>query len=121
MARASQENAAVDETAVNDVRLVGRLAGPARVIALPSGDDLHTFRIVVARTPSAHSKQKVDALECAVWAPGVARRVLRWGTGDVVEVTGAVRRRFYKTPVGAASRVEIEVAKARRITRAPVA
>lgn len=106
---------------VNDVRLVGRLAGPARVVPLPSGDELHTFRIIVARAPTPHSKAKVDALECAVWTPGVARRVRTWSTGDVVEVAGAVRRRFYKTPVGSASRVEIEVAKAKRISRAPAA
>ena len=107
--------------AVNDVRLVGRLAGPAQVVPLPSGDELHTFRVIVARPATPHSKAKVDALECAVWKAGVARRVRAWGTGDVIEVAGAVRRRFYKTPVGSASRVEIEVSKAKRISRAPAA
>jgi single-strand DNA-binding protein len=44
--------------------------------------------------------------------------VASWSAGDVVEVSGAVRRRFYSTPVGKASRHEIEVARVRLIRRA---
>jgi len=48
----------------------------------------------------------------------VRRSVGGWGEGDLVEVTGAIRRRFFRTAAGAASRVEVEVASGRLIRRA---
>jgi len=85
---------------------------------LPSGDAVWTFRIVVAREETGHSRQSVDALECAVWAGRVRRSVTTWGPGDVVEVTGAMRRRFYRAGGAVASRVEVEVSGGRLIRRA---
>lgn len=105
--------------AVNEVRLVGRVSQAPEERVLPSGDALWTFRLVVSR-PSAGGvwRQSVDALECAVWGGRVRRSVATWCEGDVVEVTGAVRRRFFRAAGGAASRVEIEVAGGRLIRRA---
>src|SRR5918998_6441286 len=105
-------------SAVNEVRLVGRLAAEPVEVTLPSGDQLVTFRVNVARD-NATTRQKVDALECSAWTARVRRSVGRWRAGDVVEVEGAVRRRFFRTTTGAASRVEIEVAAGRPIRRAP--
>jgi single-strand DNA-binding protein len=105
--------------AVNEVRLVGRLSRAPEERVLPSGDALWTFRLVVAREGSrAGGRQTVDTLECAVWAGRVRRSVASWCEGDVVEVTGAVRRRFYRAGGAAASRVEIEVGGGRLIRRA---
>jgi single-strand DNA-binding protein len=105
--------------AVNEVRLVGRLSQTPEERVLPSGDTLWTFRVVVGREGSrAGGKSCVDALECAVWAGRVRRSVASWSEGDVVEVTGAVRRRFYRAGGAAASRVEIEVSGGRLIRRA---
>jgi single-strand DNA-binding protein len=103
---------------VNEVRLVGRVSQAPEERVLPSGDALWTFRLVVPRPTGGTSRQSVDALECAVWGGRVRRSVATWGEGDVVEVTGAVRRRFFRGPGGAASRVEIEVAGGRVIRRA---
>lgn len=104
----------VGETSINEVRLVGRVAAEPVERTLPSGDTLVTFRLVVDRAPGGRSAQKVDALECCAWTARVQRSVLRWRPGDVVEVTGAVRRRFFRGGAGgAASRVEVEVATAR--------
>ena len=61
------------------------------------------------RAPSK-SRQQVDALECAVWGGRARRSVAGWHADDMVEVTGAIRRRFFKAAGGAASRVEVEVA-----------
>ena len=103
---------------VNVVRLVGRLSAPAVVTELPSGDRLCSFRVVVGRPPSHASRQRVDALECTTWVSRVRRSALSWSAGDVVEVEGAIRRRFFRTGAGAASRVEVEVSSARRVRRA---
>ena len=114
-----KKEAAGEVAAVNEVRLVGRVSQAPEERVLPSGDTLWTFRLVVQRPAAGTgSRQGVDALECAVWGGRVRRSVATWGEGDVVEVTGAVRRRFFRAAGGAASRVEIEVAGGRVIRRA---
>jgi single-strand DNA-binding protein len=107
----------VDEC-INEVRLVGRLSQEPELRTLPSGDPLWTFRVVVPRKdPPAGSRATVDALDCAVWRGRSRRTVATWRAGDMVEVSGAVRRRFFRAGGGAVSRVEIEVAGARLIRR----
>ena len=104
----------------NEVRLVGRVTAVPSVVELPSGDQLVTFRVTVDRDDQAAPK-RVDALECCAWTARLRRTVARWRPGDVVEVEGAVRRRFFRTAAGTGSRVEIEVAGARLIRRGPAA
>ncbi|MFC6285381.1 single-stranded DNA-binding protein [Nocardioides sp. GCM10027113] len=115
--------------AVNEVRLVGRVSQPPEERTLPSGDVLWTFRVVVPRpvpatsstTASAGAPRRgttVDALECVARGGRVRRSVAAWSADDLVEVTGAVRRRFYRAGPGTASRVEIEMTGGRLIRRA---
>ena len=107
--------------AVNEVRLQGRLAAdPARRL-LPSGDSVWNLRVVVERGPApgrAKPRQRVDALECAVWSGRLMKQVERWTAGDVVEVSGALRRRFFRSGGAAVSRVEVELTGGRIIRRA---
>ncbi|MET0525520.1 MAG: single-stranded DNA-binding protein [Nocardioides sp.] len=113
----AQQEAATD--AVNEVRLIGRVSQQPEERVLPSGDSVWTFRLVVPRPPGAsRSRQQVDALECAVWSGRARRSVATWSADDLVEVTGSVRRRFFRTASGAASRVEVEVVGAKVIRRA---
>lgn len=103
-----REQAAEGPEAVNEVRLAGRISAGPEERVLPSGDILWTFRLVVPRPAGrSASRQSVDALECAVWGGRVRRSVSSWRQGDVVEVSGAIRRRFFRTAAGAASRVEV--------------
>lgn len=106
---------------VNVVRLVGRLAAPPEEVVLPSGDTLCSFRVVVVRPPGHPSAQRVDALECSTVLGRVRRSATGWEPGDVLEVAGSIRRRFFRTAAGAASRVEVEVSSARRVRRAATA
>lgn len=108
----------------NEIRLVGRLAAAPVRRELPSGDVLVQFRLVVERATARPARKTgrraptVDTLECAAWRKDV-QRVLRWCVpGDVVEVHGALRRRFWRSPGGAASRSEVEAVRLRRLIRA---
>lgn len=110
----------------NEVVLVGRLAVAPEVRALPSGDQLTSFRLVVGRPPNPGRPPAarptprpvtVDALECVTWRANVRRAAATWAPGDIVEVTGALRRRFWRSGGGTASRCEVEVVNARRIRR----
>lgn len=105
----------------NEVRLVGRVGSKPEERVLPSGESLWTFRITVARPPakatSRGSRQRSDSLDCAVWGGRPRRTVSTWAKGDLVEVTGSVRKRFFQAGGATASRVEVEVTRARVIRR----
>ena len=107
--------------AVNEVRLQGRLAADPRHRELPSGDTVVNLRVIVERPvqPSKDKpRQRVDSLECAIWSGRLKTQVRRWSAGDVVEVSGALRRRFFRAGGVTASRVEVELAGGRLIRRA---
>lgn len=101
---------AASEDAVNSVELVGRVSGEPDARVLPSGDDLVTLRVVVPRLTGG----PVDTIDLACWSRSARRAALRMSDGDGVHVVGALRRRFFRTPGGAASRYEVEVAKLTR-------
>ncbi len=109
----------------NEVVLVGRVAAEPAPTQLPSGDEVVSVRLIVerclppSREPPAVRGPGVDTLDCSAWRPAIRRTVLRWGPGDVVEITGALRRRFRRTENGPVSRWEVEIAGARRVMRAP--
>ena len=104
---------------VNEVRLAGRVSAAPEERALPSGDTLVTFRLVVDREEKdRRGRRTVDVLDCAVRPARLRRSTAAWQPGDVVEVVGAIRRRFFRSAAGASSRVEIEVRSGRRLRRA---
>jgi single-strand DNA-binding protein len=108
----------------NEVYLVGRLSGPPEERELPSGDLLATWRLVVDRpatkrpTPEGSRTPTVDTLECVAWSAGLRRLASGWAPGDVISVEGSLQRRFWRSPGGLGSRYEVEVAKAKRLSRA---
>jgi single-strand DNA-binding protein len=106
----------------NVVRLRGRLAAAPRLRELPSGDTVWNLRVVVERPPVPPGKerprQRVDSLECAVWSGRLKKQVEKWAAGDVVDVTGSLRRRFFRVGGVTASRVEVELTGGRRVRRA---
>ncbi len=100
-----------------EVILCGRVAAAAEERELPSGDTIMTARIIVDRDTDALSRsaQRVDTLDCVAWTARVQRSIRTWSAGQPIEVHGSVRRRFFRGPAGAASRVEIEVKSTRRL------
>lgn len=108
---------------VNEVRLIGRLSLAAEEKELPSGDQLTAFRVVVnkPRDKRRGSRVQIDALECHTWVARVRRAAMTWQVGDVIEVNGSLRRRFFKTGGRLQSMTEVEVSSARRVSRAAAA
>lgn len=112
------------ESVANDVRLVGRLTGEPALVELPSGDALVTFRISVPRSAPASgaaATQRVDSVPCTAWSPRLRRSILTWRAGDLVEVSGAVRCRFFQAGGATRSRVEVEATAARIMRRSSAA
>jgi single-strand DNA-binding protein len=118
-AQVSEEMADRAAEDANEVLLRGRLSGTPEERVLPSGDTVWTFRVVVGRPgPPVARRPTVDTLECAAWGARTKRSVSSWRDGDVVEVSGALRRRFFKSAGATASRVEVDVARGKVIRRA---
>ena len=109
------------EQGVNEVRLLGRLSADPQLRELPSGDTVWNLRVVVERplrSGKEKPRQRVDSLECAVWSGRLKKQVEKWEAGYIVEVSGALRRRFFRAGGATASRVEVELTGGRIIRRA---
>lgn len=100
---------------VNEVHIVGRMADDPVVRTLPSGDEIVTVRIVVNRPPpdpDSGSRGSVDTVTCTAWVGDVRRWFLGSSAGDVVEIHGALRRRFWRNASGLNNTYEVEVTSA---------
>lgn len=93
----------------NEIVLVGRLSMEPVDRVLPSGSLLTQWRLAVRR-PMSHP-QRADALDCVTFEDDVRRAVEGWRIDDVVEVEGAVRRRWWR----GGSRYEVEVRMASKV------
>ncbi len=103
------EKAEVDS--LNEVLLRGRVSGEPLEKELPSGDHVVEFRIVIPRK----TREGVDTLDIAAWNSKARRTGLSLKTDEWVEISGAIRRRFWQAPSGVASRWQIEASAISRI------
>ena len=97
---------------VNEVHLVGRVAAAGRESHLAQRGHGHraACRGRATRGQAAQPRTPtVDTVECAIWTARLRQRALSLPAGTMVEVEGALRRRFWRTPGGPASRYEVEV------------
>jgi single-strand DNA-binding protein len=120
MAHEAMSAGAAPPDPVNRVRLRGKVTTAAEQRELPSGAVVVSVRLSVAREPSpmtTGSRQTTDWVDCSAWGAKVRRSVASWRTGDVVEVEGALRRRFSRATSGPSTRLEVEVLGARRVHR----
>ncbi|MDX6287318.1 MAG: single-strand DNA-binding protein [Frankiales bacterium] len=104
----------------NEVHLVGRVGAAPTESVMPSGDVVLSLRLVVDR-PAADRRSRrtsVDTLDCSAWKAGVRRSVSTWNAGDIVEIDGVLRRRFFRAANGgSASRYDVEARSVRRLAR----
>lgn len=96
---------------INRVELAGRISAAPELRILPSGDEVVSFRLIVARSAAARrrSKQSVDTIECSAWTAALRRKVIRLEPDAVVQVTGELRRRFSRGAGGVVSRVTVDL------------
>lgn len=96
------------------VHLIGRMGGRVDVRDLPSGDAVVTFTVVVDRPRRAGapaSSPRVDAIPCQAFRSAARRRAVTLAPGTWVEAEGTLRRRFWRSPGGLGSAVEVEVTR----------
>jgi single-strand DNA-binding protein len=95
----------------NEVVIVGRITSVAVERVLPSGDTICSWRVTVDRAGEGY-----DVVDCTAWTARNRRSAATWAKGDVVEVTGALRRRFWRAGAALASACDVEVHTAKRLS-----
>ncbi len=100
-----------ENDSLNEVLLRGRVSGEPHEKELPSGDHVVEFRIVIPRK----TREGVDTLDIAAWTSRARRIGLTLKADEWVEISGAIRRRFWQAPSGLASRWQIEASAISRI------
>ena len=95
---------------VNEVSLTGRLSGEVREKDLPSGDKVVEFRVVIGRDGkgSKGKKSLVDTIDVAAWSAVNRKAALKLNENSWVAISGSIRRRFWQSPTGLASRWQVE-------------
>lgn len=106
---------------LNAVSLEGRLAAPAEIRDLPSGDTVLVWRMIVPRTAPRSAAATIDTIDCASFDPRIIKRGPGWVEGSWLQAEGQLRRRFWKSPAGLRSRYEVEIVSARVVAKAPSA
>jgi single-strand DNA-binding protein len=118
----AEEAPAGSELHRNEVVVCGRLAAAAVVRSLAGGAEMVSWRLLVDRP--GPGVRKSDVVDCATTAGRLRRQATSWQEGDLIEVTGALHRRFWRGAAGVQSRCEVEaepVTRRRRAARTPVA
>ena len=114
MKRVLQGDAGVGTSGLgfNEVVLSGRISGSPEERELPSGDSVVQLRLVVPRTASrgraGGGGATVDTKDVSCWTKALQRKAVRLKPGDLVTIRGALRRRFWRSPGGPASRYDVE-------------
>ncbi|TDC86051.1 hypothetical protein E1292_48345 [Nonomuraea deserti] len=97
----------------NEVLLVGRLSAAAEEHALPSGDTVTKWRVIVRRRRHRRGAALTDSIPCVTFNPEVAAIVRTLKPRDYIEVTGAFRCRVFGPSAAKIWRYEVEVSSAK--------
>lgn len=123
--RAASGTASTAPPGRNEVVLAGRASAPAEERELPSGDRIVTLRVVVPRSDPPRRRKDVDdgprratvdTIDVVCWTAATRRAALRLQADDLVELEGALRRRFFGGAGGRQSRYEVEASALRRVS-----
>jgi single-strand DNA-binding protein len=99
------------ELALNDVLLRGRVSSLAVEKELPSGDKVMEFRIVIARS----GEDGFDTIDISAWSSKLRRTAGSLKSDQWVEVSGSIKRRFWRGATGLASRWQIDASEIARL------
>jgi single-strand DNA-binding protein len=95
---------------LNDVALRGWVTTIATERELPSGDLVVQFRIAITRPEGG-----VDTIDLESWSAKTRRSALTLKDGEWVEIAGSIRRRFWKSQAGLASRWQVVTTEIKRL------
>ncbi|GLY81716.1 single-stranded DNA-binding protein [Actinoallomurus iriomotensis] len=104
---------------VNEIVLVGRLSGEPEWRTLSGDDQVAVWRLIVEHHDARSPQDAIDTIRCVTYDPNIQATVRAWTHGDVIEVRGALRHRFWKSPTGPRGLYEVEASSAALRLRPP--
>ncbi len=104
---------------VNEIVLVGRLSGVPEWKALTGDEQVAVWRLIVEHRNARSPQDAIDTIRCVTYDAAVQEDVRGWGHGDVIEVRGALRHRFWRASSGPRGLYEVEAAHVVRRMEAP--
>lgn len=105
---------------LNEVHVIGRVSGAPEVRPLAAGE-LVVWRMAVERPRPADGARRSDWITCAAAYPGPGTDVRGLRVGDLLEIHGTLRRRFWRSRNGPVTPLEVEVRRAEPVVSAPEA
>ncbi|USY18189.1 single-stranded DNA-binding protein [Nocardiopsis exhalans] len=93
----------------NEVFVLGRVTSAPFEREFPSGARLVTWRICMARPEAPGRRARSASLTLVSFDEALCAKVHGWRVGDVVRVTGELRRRIWRGWKGVQSVLEVEV------------
>ena len=100
--------------------MVGRVSAAPEVRSLSVGE-LVVWRMAVERPRPADGARRSDWITCVAASPGPGADVRGLRVGDVLEIHGTLRRRFWRSQHGPVTPLEVEVRRAEPAVSAPEA
>ena len=100
---------------LNEITLRGALSKTPQRRELSDGSTVSSF-VLLVRT----AERGTDAIDCVARTPGLQSRVEARRPGDQLEVSGALRHRFWRSDSTTMSRYEVEVDAVRAVRRRDV-
>jgi single-stranded DNA-binding protein len=97
---------------VNEIVLVGRLSGEPEWRALREDRQVAVWRLIVEHRDARSPQDAIDTIRCVAYDPALQSGIRTWSQGDVIEVRGALRHRFWRSPAGPRGVYEVEAASA---------
>ena len=88
----------------NEVTLIGELSRIPQIRLLPDGSEVSTF-VLLVRTGA----RGADAIDCVARVGSVRARLQTRQPGESLQISGALRHRFWRGAGGLMSRYEVEV------------
>jgi single-strand DNA-binding protein len=110
MAIKNMEAKSKNRKALNDVNLVGRISSITGEKKLPSGDRVFEFRVVIDR-----KSKGIDTIDIAAWSAALRKKIQSLMVEDWVKISGSIRRHFWQSSSGVASRWQVEALKIAKI------
>lgn len=86
---------------INNVALVGRMAGDAELRYTPNNQAVATFRLAVNRTfKNQNGERETDFINCVIWRQQ-AENLVNWSKkGALIGITGRIQTRSYENQQG---------------------
>lgn len=100
---------------VNEIVLVGRLSGEPEWRELPDDRQVTVWRLIVEHRDARSPQDGIDTIRCVSYDRAIQEVVRTWSHGDVIEVHGALRHRFWRSPTGPRGLYEVEASSVVRL------